>query len=412
MTTGAFSERRLGEHLLVAPLSEDCLGTVFRALHSDDDNRFLRLRILQSPELSPQDVFEAVRENARWVSALVHKAVVQREELGLADGVPFVAWGESTGWTLDVLLARLRATGGQLPVEHALLIAERVAAALEHAWSTPVGGERIQHGLLWPGFVSISNDAEIRTGGFGLAEAVLPSLSRGRLPRDIAPYLAPEVREGGRGGPNSDVYSIGVILHELLTCRRPTLGPPMSDFRSGDAFPPEICPILARCFAPPEERYASPEEIHRALLELLASTSYYSVSTVSLALFLYKLLNPESHSLPISDAESTNPVEGDLPVTSASEAALSGASLTRRIGDPTPATEESDAGHAEIADSLLALLRPADPAKIGASTATASSASKSGAEANRLRAYFLALAAAAAIGLTVWSIHQSPSSAV
>jgi len=191
MTTGAFSERRLGEHLLVAPLSEDCLGTVFRALHSDDDNRFLRLRILQSPELSPQDVFEAVRENARWVSALVHKAVVQREELGLADGVPFVAWGESTGWTLDVLLARLRATGGHLPVEHALLIAERVAAALENAWSTPVGGERIQHGLLWPGFVSISNDAEIRTGGFGLAEAVLPSLSRGRLPRDIAPYLAP-----------------------------------------------------------------------------------------------------------------------------------------------------------------------------------------------------------------------------
>lgn len=409
MTTGAFSERRLGDHLLVAPLSEDCLGTVFRALHSNDDNRFLRLRILQSPELSPHDVFEAVRKNARWVSALVHKAVVQRTELGLADGVPFVAWQESTGWTLDLLLARLRATGGQLPVEHALLIAERVSAALEHAWSTPVNGERIQHGLLWPGFISISNDAEIRTGGFGLAEAVLPSLSRGRLPRDIAPYIAPEVREGSPAGPNSDVYSIGVILHELLTCRRPTLGPPMADFRSGDAFPPEICPILARCFAPPVERYASPEEVHRALIELLASTSYYSISTVSLALFLYKLLNPESHSLPISDAESTNPVEGDLPV-GASEVTLSDTSSQRRSSDPP--LEETDAARAEIAENVLELLTRADRVEVGAPTAAATSAPRSGAEANRFRAYSLALAAAAAVGLTIWSIRQTPTSAI
>ena len=411
MTTGAFSERRLGEHLLVAALAEDCLGTVFRALHSNDDNRFLRLRILQSPELPPQDVFEAVRKNARWVSALVHKAVVQRAELGLADGVPFVAWQESAGWTLDLLLARLRATGGQLPVEHALLIAERVSAALEHAWSSPVNGERIHHGLLWPGFVSISNDAEIRTGGFGLAEAVLPSLSRGRLPRDIAPYIAPEVREGAGGGPNSDVYSIGVILHELLTCRRPTLGPPMADFRSGDAFPPEICPILERCFAPPAERYASPEEVHRALLELLASTSYYSISTVSLALFLYKLLNPESHSLPISDAESTNPVEGDLPV-GASEATLSGTSPQRRVSDPTLPLDETDAARAEVAENVLELLTRADPVEVGAPTAAAMSAPRSGAEANRFRAYSLALAAAAAVGLTIWSIRQTPISTI
>ncbi|HEY6928554.1 MAG TPA: hypothetical protein VJA66_02655, partial [Thermoanaerobaculia bacterium] len=409
MTTGAFSERRLGDHLLVAPLSEDCLGTVFRALHSNDDNRFLRLRILQSPELSPHDVFEAVRKNALWVSTLVHKAVVQRAELGLADGVPFIAWRESTGWTLDLLLARLRATGGQLPVEHALLIAERVSAALEHAWSTPVHGERIPHGLLWPGFVSISNDAEIRTGGFGLAEAVLPSLSRGRLPRDIAPYIAPEVREGAPGGPNSDVYSIGVILHELLTCRRPTLGPPMADFRSGDAFPPEICPILARCFASPEERYASPEELHRALLELLASTSYYSISTVSLALFLYKLLNPESHSLPISDAESTNPVEGDLPVVPASEATLSGTSPKRRTSDPAFSLE-TDEGGAEIAANVLGLMTPGDPSAIG--TTTVGSSARGAAEGNRIRAYSLALAAAAAVGLTLWSVHQTPASAI
>ena len=410
MTTGVFSERRLGDHLLVAPLSEDCLGTVFRALHSSDDNRFLRLRILQSPELSPPEVFDAVRKNARWVSVLAHKAIVQRAELGIADGVPFVAWQESAGWSLDLLLARLRATGTQLPVEHSLLIAERVAAALEHAWSTPVNGERIRHGLLWPGFVSISNDAEIRTGGFGLAEAVLPSLRKGRLARDIAPYLAPEVREGTVNEASSDAYSIGVLLHELLTCRRPTLGPPLADFRSGDPFPPEIRPILEKCFAPAGKRFSSPTELHRALLELLAATSYYSVSTISLALFLYKLLNPESHGLPVTDAESTNPVEGDLPLAPAVGASPQEALPRRRLGDQDSLPITGAASQAEMAEGLLNLLKPTELTSIETPRPRISSGLIRPLAPHRTRAPFFALAAAILVGLTLWTFrHEAPA---
>lgn len=393
-------ERRLGDHLLVAQLSEDCLGTVFRALYSNDDNRFLRLRILQSPELSPPEVFEAVRKNARWVSGLSHKAIVCRAELGIADGIPFVAWQETAGWTLDLLLAKLRATGTQLPVEHALLIAERVAAALEHAWSSPVQGERIGHGLLWPGFVSISNDAEIRTGGFGLAEAVLPGLRKGRLARDIAPYIAPEVRkETGDNGASADIYSVGILLHELLTCRRPTLGEPLADFRSSDPFPPEIRPILERCFAAPEDRFASAIELHRALLELLATTSYYSVSTVSLALFLYKLLNPESRSLPATDAESTNPVEGDLPAT----APPSPFGPHRRAGDRVEEPGTPSIGASEGED-LLELFGPSDLPSAHTSPGSPLPPARSSARGRKRLAIGLAAAIAAGVGL--WSIGR------
>ena len=407
MTTEAFLERRLGDHLLVAQLSEDCLGTVFRGLYSNDDNRFLRLRILQSPELSPPEVFEAVRKNARWVSGLSHKAIVCRAELGIADGIPFVAWQESAGWTLDLLLAKLRAAGMQLPVEHALLIAERVAAALEHAWSSPVQGERIGHGLLWPGFVSISNDAEIRAGGFGLAEAVLPLLRKGRLARDIAPYIAPEVRkETANNGAGADIYSLGILLHELLTCRRPTLGAPLADFRSSDPFPPEIRPILERCFAAPEDRFASAIELHRALLELLATTSYYSVSTVSLALFLYKLLNPESRSLPVTDAESTNPVEGDLPAT----APLSPVAPRRRAGDRL---EESSAPLFDLPESedLLELFGPSDAPSERKPPASPPLPVRSPARKRQRAAIGLAVAIAA--GVALWSVGRGkPNAAV
>jgi serine/threonine-protein kinase len=409
MTTGAFSERRLGDHLLVAQLSEDCLGTAFRALHSNDDNRFLRLRILQSPELSPPDVFDAVRTNARWVSSLSHKCIVQRAELGIADGVPFVAWQESAGWTLDLLLARLRATGTQLPVEHALLIAERIAAALEYAWTTPAHGERIRHGLLWPGFISISNDAEVRVGGFGLADGVLPSLRKGRVARDIAPYIAPEVRESGQPGDSAaDTYSLGVLLHELLTCRRPTLGPPMADFRSEDPFPPEIRPILERCFAPHEQRFASASEMHRALNELLATTSYYSVSTVSLALFLYKLLNPESHNLPITDAESTNPVEGDLPSPSPESAA---AAHGRRVGDRSHL--DSPEEKAALADNLLQLMSPSEPAPSSESGPVSGRTDEVVAISRRTRAVFGAAAAMILLILGFWKMRrENPAASV
>ncbi|MEO8429997.1 MAG: protein kinase [Acidobacteriota bacterium] len=314
MTTGAFQPRRLGDHLLVAQLGEDCLGTVYRALHSTDERRFVRLRVLQSPELSPPAVFAAISRHADRTSRLSHKTIVQHAELAVADGTPFVAWYEGTGWTLDVVLARLRAAGTRLPVAYGLLIAERVCAALEHAWFSPVDGEPIRHGVLWPGFVSISNDAEIRLGGFGLADAVLPSLASGRLARDVAPYAAPEARETCRVGSQSDVYSVGVLLGELLTGRRPSIASVYPILRAEEDPGEGIRELLDRCFAAVPERLTV-LELHRSLQEQLA-TGPARVSSADLALFLYTLLNPESRGLAHPDADSTNPIAGDLAAAS------------------------------------------------------------------------------------------------
>jgi serine/threonine protein kinase len=304
--------RQFGEYVLVAQLGDDGLGTVYRALHSSDEKRFMRLRVLQSPELSPESVCLAIRKNSERATAIEHKTIVLRPEMGIYEGVPFMAWYESAGWTLDVVLAKLRAMGRQIPVEYALLITERAAAAVAHAWFAVVEGEPFHHGLLWPGFISISNEAEVRVGGFGLAEAVLPALNRPRLLRDIAPYVAPEVRTSGKIGANSDVYSLGVLLLELLTCRRATLDRRPPELRSSDPFSAEVGTCLRLAFAEPAERFSSVVQMHRTIQELLAS-SPYALSTASFGIFLYNLLNPESQSVPITDAESTNPVEIELP---------------------------------------------------------------------------------------------------
>lgn len=307
-TSAPFLSRHLGDYLLVAQLSEDPLGTVFRALYAADERRFVRLRVLQSEELDAASVLLTVRENRLRDAALAHDAIVLRPELDVVDGIPFMTWDETAGWTLDTMLARVRAFGIRIPAEYALLIAERLAAALEHAHQAVAAGVTAEHGILWPGFVSISHDAAVRVGGFGIARAILPSLGGPRMTAEIAPYVAPEVRCGGAVTPQSDVYSLGAILVELMTGRRPSLDTPSAELRAGDPRSDELGAFLRRCLAQPGERFASATETHRALQQMVTGNPF-SLFTANLALFLYKLLNPESQSVaPSSDWESTSPV--------------------------------------------------------------------------------------------------------
>ncbi len=280
---------RLGDYILVARLSEDALGTVYRAVHARD-GRFARLRVLESAEVPRGAVLSVIQRRDAPHRARSFHPPGRRETLGIAEGHPFLAWNETNGWTLDTILAAARRAQSTVPVEGALKIAIGAAAALEHARGTLVGGEPTRHGLLWPGFVTVSRNTEVWVRGFGLAPAVLPSLREPRLERLIGPYLAPEARDGV-STEASDVYSIGVLLLELLTGRAPSLEAPPA-YEPDDPFSADVARLARSAVAPPDERVHSVTALRESLQQIL-DDSPYERSNADLALFLDDLLAPD-----------------------------------------------------------------------------------------------------------------------
>jgi TonB family protein len=336
MTTESLP-RPFGRYVLTAVLAEDALGSAFRAMRTAEPNAFAMLRILESRELDPEPVLNAIEENGEIHEFLKHAAIARGVDMDAVDGEPYIAWNQPNGRTLDALFGRCRALNRRMPVEHALLIAEKIATALDHAYNTTIEGDRTLHGLVWPGFVALSDDGEIRLAGFGLASGVLPALGKPGIASLLSRYVAPEERTEGAPGKSSDVYSVGVILLELLTGQKAPADPLAFVKGVAGAPPPPVVPeilaILRMALAPAETRYRTSGDLRRELGKLLFSGPY-SPSTFNLAYFVNELFRKEI------EAESrARLLEGGRPEDAAAvEAATSG-------GTAAAARERPAEGH-------------------------------------------------------------------
>ncbi|HEY7369827.1 MAG TPA: TonB family protein [Thermoanaerobaculia bacterium] len=289
--------RRFGPYVLTALLGQDALGRVYRARHASGERGFVRLRLLEGPEISEDAVLDAIEENGEIHRFLKNPSIARGVTMDADEGVPYIAWNEDSGRTLDALIVRARERKEPIPIEHALLIAEKIATALDHAYNTTVEGERTLHGLVWPGFVSLSDDGETRLAGFGLAPGLFPSYDAPAFAEQILPYLAPEQRTERRVGRNSDVFSVGAILFQLMTQRLPSEADPLADLREAArgeeaTIPPEIEAVLRMALSPAAGRYHSAGEIRREIGKLLF-TGRYAPSTFNLAYFVNALFSSE-----------------------------------------------------------------------------------------------------------------------
>jgi len=185
--------------------------------------------LARDPALDRQVALKTLRRNnrdparllqeARHVARLDHPGIVPLYEIDVSGTTPCLVYAYAPGQPLD------RYVGGaeRLPVHRALRVIERVLEAVGHAH-----GQGLLHRDLSPSNILVDEEDRPRVLDFGVstllaAAGAQTTTGSAGTTSDIvgtAHYLPPEVLANGEVGPHSDLFSIGVILHELLTGRR------------------------------------------------------------------------------------------------------------------------------------------------------------------------------------------------
>ena len=252
---------RINHYEVVAKLGEGGMGEVYRALDTTL-GRHVALKLLP-PDLAQDPVrIERFRREARTVAALNHPHIVtiHSVEQDAGSGAHFLTMELVEGESLD---RRLPTSGLSVPklLDLAATLAEALAAAHD---------KHIVHRDLKPGNVMLTPDGRLKVLDFGLAKSNDPTATSAETKTDLrttegvtlgtVPYMSPEQLEGAELDGRSDVFSLGVLLHEAATGSRPFRGgskpavmssilrdqpPPIGDQRSD--LPAAFVRLIARC---------------------------------------------------------------------------------------------------------------------------------------------------------------------
>jgi serine/threonine protein kinase/tetratricopeptide (TPR) repeat protein len=280
------ASRKLGKYEIRQKLGRGGMADVYLAQDTQLGHTVALKLIEYSPDPDIRDGIEAERRGAVLQAhlAAVDPRVVRVYDSGDLDGYFFVAMEYIDGQDLADLVRR-----GKLEVEFAADVAIAVAATLENAHNLKVaiGGKDyrgVVHGDIKPKNIRIDSHGQVRVLDFGIAKAL--SLSR-KLTRNefgSVPYSSPERLDLGEVNAGSDLWSLGVMLYELVTGMQPyhadTTERLEHMIRSGIAAPPapDPCPeplrrIMMKAMAPdPAVRYPSAAEF-RADLEAFRAGS-------------------------------------------------------------------------------------------------------------------------------------------
>ena len=218
---GTFGQ--LGRYRLIQPLGVGGMAEAFRATYSGPagfERTVVVKRILPANCADPE-FLQMFAAEARILGMLHHPNVVQVYDFGESDGTFFLVLEYVDGPSLGRLLKTLRKAGRPIPAAVAAYIAREICRALDyvHGLRTSDGEPlNVIHRDVTPSNIMLTMTGAVKLLDFGIAKyETSGTLTQHRIVKGKTAYIAPEIIEERPFDARADLFSLGVVFHEILT---------------------------------------------------------------------------------------------------------------------------------------------------------------------------------------------------
>jgi tRNA A-37 threonylcarbamoyl transferase component Bud32 len=273
-TMALLEGQMLGRYRVLEPLGRGGMARVYRAYHAQLD-RYVAIKVLRSDLVEDAEFLARFRREARAVAALRHSNIVQVFDSDVEGEVYYIVLELLEGDTLKTRLNDYRVRGERMPLGDMVRVMLDVLDGLAYAH-----GEGMVHRDLKPANILLTKRGEAVITDFGIAQIVgsTQHTASGALMGTLN-YMAPEQGLEGQSDVRSDIYSLGIVLYEMLTQRVPfdadtPLAVLMKHLNDPLPLPRQIAPdipealervVLRALSKRPVDRYDSAKEMAQAL---------------------------------------------------------------------------------------------------------------------------------------------------
>jgi eukaryotic-like serine/threonine-protein kinase len=267
-----------GRYRLVELLGQGGMATIYRARDAQLE-RDVAVKILRPEYGADPDFNERFRHEAQSAASLNHPSVVAVYDYGTDPVGPFIVMELVEGEDLATIIRR----SGALPPRAAARLVAQAARAVAAAHA-----RGFVHRDIKPGNILVTHEGRVKVADFGIARALsesaltLPGTTLGSVH-----YFSPEQARGELATPASDIYSLGIVLFELLTGKRPWRGDTAAAIATArltgavpspaaahGGIPPSLDAIARKALATnPEDRFATANDMADALERYLGEAA-------------------------------------------------------------------------------------------------------------------------------------------
>lgn len=276
-------------------------------------NRFIAVKVLKEEFRENDGFVKKFKEEAQAAAGLAHPNIVNVYDVGDENGIYYIVMELVEGITLKSYIERK----GHLTVKEATSIAIQVSAGLEVAHNN-----QIVHRDIKPQNIIISKEGKVKVTDFGIAKATTSQTTTSSAMGSVH-YASPEQARGGYVDHRSDIYSLGIVLYEMVTGREPFDGDTAVAVAVKHLQEPMVLPstynqeisysleqIIVKCMEKsPDRRYQDMEDLIADLKQSLMTPDEDFVKRVDLDSQAKTVVMKKENTAKVKAARKIEPVE-------------------------------------------------------------------------------------------------------